>query len=196
MYNVDGSVTIYPVFKQAFMTSEHPEGELQYMGDALGRDFVAIKFVDGFARTFVNNGKRNEDWFGYMLDVLAPCDALVESVNIVEVENDPGTHTNRPAGSVTFLCENDIRIAYGHLTDITVQPNDKVRKGQPFAKCGNNGTSWSPHVHVGAWKNQQPLQIRVNLTELGKIQQGVGDEFYFLTDDKETSERFHQSFKK
>lgn len=196
MKNTIDFVNIYPVFKQAFMTSEHPEGELPYMGDALGRDFVAFKFVDGFARTFVNDGKRNEDWFGYMLDVLAPCDALVESVNIVETENIPGTHTNRPGGSVTFLCENGVRIAYGHLTDIKVQPNDKVVKGQPIAKCGNNGTSWSPHVHVGAWKGQQPLQIQVDLTALGKIQQEVGDEFYFLAEDNETSERFHQSFKK
>jgi|SRR5690625_431589 len=193
---VDGSVTIYPVFKQAFMTSEHPEGELQPMGDALGRDFVAVKFVDGFARAFVNDGNRNEDWFGYMLDVLAPCDALVESVNINENENVPGTHTNTPTSSVTFLCENNIRISYGHLTEITVKANDKVVKGKPFAKCGNNGTSWHPHVHVGAWLNQQPLQIRINLTELGKIQREVGDEFYFLADDKETRERLHQSFKK
>lgn len=196
MKSVDGSVTIYPVFKQAFVTSEHPEGELLYLGDALGRDFIGVKFVDGFIRTFINDGKRNEDWFGYMIDVLAPSDALVESVNIAESENTPGTHTNTPASSVTFLCENDIRIAYAHLTDITVKPNDKIVKGQPFAKCGNNGTSWSPHVHVGAWKNQQPLQIQVDLTALGKIQREVGNEFYFLPDDQETSERFHQSFKK
>src|SRR5690625_4485468 len=134
MNNTIDSVNIYPVFKQAFVTSEHPEGELQHLGDALGRDFIAIKFVDGFPRTFVNDGKRNEDWFGYMLDVHAPCDALVESVNIVETENKPGTHTNAPGSSVTFLCENDIRISYGHLTKINVKPKDKVVKGQPFAK--------------------------------------------------------------
>src|SRR5690625_2072603 len=193
---VDGSVTIYPVFKQAFMTSEHPEGELQPMGDALGRDFVAVKFVDGFTRTFVNDGKRNEDWFGYMLDVFAPCDALVESVNIVESKNTPGTHTNTPTSSVTFVCENDVRIFYGHLIDIKVKPHDRVVKGQHIAKCGNNGTSWHPHVHVGAWKDQQPLQIQVDLTELGKIQRDVGDAFYFLDDDQETKESFRQSFKK
>lgn len=196
MKSHDGSVTIYPVFKQAFITSEHPEGELDYLGDALGRDFMCIKFIDGFTRTFVNDGKRNEDWFSYMLDVLAPCDAMVESVNIVESENIPGSHENVPAGSVTFLCENNIRIAYGHLTEITVKENDRVVQGQPFAKCGNNGTSWSPHVHVGAWKDQQPLQIRINLTELGKIQREVGDEFYFLPDDKEIRERFYESFRK
>lgn len=196
MENINQSVNIFPVFKQAFITSEHPAGELQTMGDALGRDFVGVKFIDGFLRTFVNDGKRNEDWFGYMLDVFTPCDALVERVNIVNSENNPGTHINKPAGSVTFLCENGIRIAYAHLTNITVQPNDKVLRGQPFAKCGNNGTSWSPHIHVGAWKDQQPLQIQVDLNELGKIQQEVGDEYYFLADDKETAARFRQSFTK
>jgi hypothetical protein len=190
------SVTIYPVFNQAFVSLEHPVGELEYPGDAIGRDFMAIKFVNGFARTYVNDGSRNEDWFGYMLDVLTPCDAFVERVNIVESVNTPGFHINKPAGSVTFLCDNNIRIVYAHLTEIRVKPNDKVVKGQHFAKCGNNGTSWHPHVHVGAWKDKQPLQIRVDLNALGKIQQDVGDAFYFLADDKKTSERFHQSFKK
>lgn len=193
--NID-YVTIYPVFKQAFVTAEHPEGELEYVGDALGRDFMAIKFFDGFARTYINDGSRNEDWFGYMLDVFAPDDSLVERVNVVETVNAPGSHINKPAGSVTFLCQNNIRIVYAHLTEITVKPNEKVIRGQAFAKCGNNGTSWNPHVHVGAWRDNQPLQIRVDLTALGKIQQEVGDEFYFVTDDVKTKQNFRASFKK
>lgn len=124
MKNSIDFVTIYPVFKQGFVSSEHPEGELEYVWDALGRDFV-----NGFARTYIKDGSRNEDRFGYMLDVHASCDALVKSVNIVEIENLPGSHINRPAGSVTFLCENNIRIAYAHLTEITVKPNEKVIRG-------------------------------------------------------------------
>lgn len=196
MTNHIESVSIYPVFNHAFITTEHPEGDLESLGDALGRDFVAMKFYNGFFKTYLNDGSRNEDWFGYGLDVLAPCDAIVESVRIVESENEPGSHINKPSGSVTFLCENNIRIAYGHLTDITVKPNDKVVAGQAFSKCGNNGTSWSPHVHVGAWKDHEPLQISVDLTALGKIQREIGDAFYFMTDDDKTKTDFYQSFTK
>lgn len=30
------SVTIYPIYNHAFTLSEHPEGQLQHIGDALG----------------------------------------------------------------------------------------------------------------------------------------------------------------
>ncbi len=188
-------VTIYPVFNQAFYTSEHPEGELNYLGDALGRDFVAVKFIDGFCRTYLGDGKRNEDWFSYKLDILAPCDAIVERVNINSIENNPGSHTNKPAGSVTFRCKDCVRIVYAHVTDVSVEVNDTVVVGQPFAKCGNNGTSWHPHVHVGAWKDGKPLQINVNLSALGKIQREQGSKYFFLEDDEETLDSFRDSFR-
>lgn len=187
-------ITIYPVFNQAFLTTEHAEGELEYLGDALGRDFMVMKFVDGFSRTYLGDGKRNEDWFGYKADVLAPCDAVVEKITINVDENTPGSHTNKSAGSVIFRCEDDVRIAYAHVTDIKVEVNEQVVAGQKFAKCGNNGTSWAPHIHVGAWKDNEPLQIIVDLSALGKIQREQGDN-YFLEDDEKTRHDFKESFK-
>lgn len=188
-------VMIHPVFKQLSMTAEHPEGELSQLGDALGRDFVIAKFIDGFLRTYLNDGKRNEDWFCYQVDVLAPCDAIVEKVNVNTEENNPGSHTNTPSGSVVFRREDGVRIAYGHVRDIQVEVNDKVAAGQVFAKCGNNGTSWSPHIHVGAWKENQPLQIVVDLQVYGKLQREQGNIFSFLENDEETKELVSESFK-
>jgi murein DD-endopeptidase MepM/ murein hydrolase activator NlpD len=38
---------------------------------------------------------------------------------------------------------------YGHLRrgSLTVRPGDRVRAGQPIARCGNSGNSTEPHVH-------------------------------------------------
>ncbi|WP_062107489.1 hypothetical protein [Bacillus niameyensis] len=56
-------VVIHPVFNQSYLTSEHPEGEVEYLGDAIGRDFMVAKFVNGFMKMYLNDGKKNEDWF-------------------------------------------------------------------------------------------------------------------------------------
>lgn len=114
------NVLIYPVFNQPLISFEHPEGESEYLGDAIGRDFMVIKFMNGFARRFEGDGLSNEDWFCYHADVLAPFDAVVERVHINPVENSPGAHTNTSAGSVTFLSEDGIHISYAHLKDIRV----------------------------------------------------------------------------
>src|SRR5699024_8515554 len=107
-----------------------------------------------------------------------------------------GSHPNKPSGSVVFRCQDGTRITYGHLTAISVTQNEIVRKGQIFAKCGNNGTSWNPHVHVGAWKDQQPLQIRIDLKALGKILKDQKEDYYFLLDDKDTKNQVRESFEK
>lgn len=146
-------------------------------------------------RLYRDDGKRNEDWFGYMADVLAPCDAVVESVRVNPVENTPGSHTNKPAGGVIFKRDDGVRIAYGHVADIQVAVGDRIVAGQVIGKCGNNGTSWMPHIHVGAWKENEPLQIVVDLKALGEIQRKVGDSFTFLVEDEETKQHFEESFR-
>ncbi|WP_147302681.1 M23 family metallopeptidase [Thalassotalea euphylliae] len=35
-----------------------------------------------------------------------------------------------------------------------------AQAGESIAKVGNNGYSCNPHIHVGAWKDNLPLQIR------------------------------------
>lgn len=80
--------------------------------------------------------------------------------------------------------------------DIHVEVNDKVEAGQIIAKCGNNGTSWNPHIHVGAWKGNQPLQIIVDLQAYGKIEKEQGDRFTFLEDDEESKRKVKESFKR
>lgn len=193
---MSGYVIIHPVFNQCFLTTEHPEGQLEYLGDAIGRDFMVAKFFNGFLRPYLNDGKRNEDWFSYKADVLAPCEAIVEKIQINSVENTPGSHTNKPAQCIVFRRKDDVRIAYAHVMDIHVEVNDKVEAGQIIAKCGNNGTSWNPHIHVGAWKGDEPLQIIVDLQAYGKIEKEQGDRFIFLEDDEESKRKVKEGFKR
>lgn len=171
-------VMIHPIFYRTFMSSEHPEGEMDELGDVIGRDCMVTKFVDGWTRLYDGDGTRNEDWYGWAANVLAPFDGTVERVDTNPVTNNPGHHSGGRAGAIVFLRDDGVRVAYGHVDKVIVKVGDTVQAGEHVAKVGNNGHSWCPHIHIGAWKNDTPLQIRFDLRALGRLQSEDPDRYY------------------
>ena len=170
------AVEIHPFSSETFSCTEHPEGKLAYIGDALGTDcliqggFDELKRVPGeFLRSYRTNGLANEDWFGWNQPVLAPFDGTVEKVSVNTITNVPGTLGKPPASMIVFAREDGTRVLYAHVQDISVSQGDKVKAGQQVARIGNNGMAWSPHIHVGAWRGKKPLQIRWDLRAMGKL---------------------------
>lgn len=162
-------VTIHPVFSYAFASIEHHEGELLALGDALGRDCLVVRFVDGWYRFYAGDGSRNEDWYGWGADVLAPFAGVVESVRINPTTNQPGRHSGGVASTIVFRRDDDVSVMYAHVDQVELLPGDPVTAGQRVATVGNNGTSQCPHIHVGAWRDDVPLQIRFDLHALGQL---------------------------
>ena len=162
-------VLLHPVFARAFVSAEHPEGSLHALGDALGRDCMVVRFVDGWNRLYEGTGTRNEDWYSWGAEVLAPFDGTVERVQLNPVTNRPGQHTGGRASIIVFRRDDGVRVMYGHVDQVAVQPGDAVHAGQRVATVGNNGTCWHPHVHVGAWQDEKPLQVRFDLRALGRL---------------------------
>lgn len=159
------SVFIHPVIDGELVTSEHEYREQLRLGDQLGRDFSIIEITDdGIVRRFETDGKTNEDWYGWRADVLAPMDGEVTRVQAPDTVNTPGV-MNRDAdpGLIFFENNNGVTVIYAHVREITVKEGDRVEAGEVVAKVGNNGNSRNPHVHVGAWKGDTPLQIQVDL---------------------------------
>ena len=171
-----GHVLIHPLFKADYMCAEHWEGQLAYAGDDLGSDCIvygglAGNAKSGFSRAFRSDGKTNEDWFGWMEPVLAPFDATVAKIHINPVVNEPGQLGKPPASFVLFKHDDGTMVLMAHVADIAIKVGEKVTAGQPFARVGNNGFGRSPHVHVGAWKEKTPLQIRFDLRAMGKLKE-------------------------
>jgi murein DD-endopeptidase MepM/ murein hydrolase activator NlpD len=166
-------IVIHPLFAADYVCSEHWEGQLKYPGDALGSDcFVmggALTKETGFMRPFKSDGSTNEDWYGWRQPVLAPFVSSVAKINVNEVVNKPGQMGNGPATFVVFKRDDGTMVTVAHVADITVKVGDTVAAGQPFAKMSNNGFSRAPHVHVGAWREKTPLQIRFDLRALAKL---------------------------
>lgn len=164
------AVSIHRLFAGYFSCSEHYAGELPYLGDDLGSDCLVMSSLNPgddengwFAKQYRTDGKRNEDWYGWGVPVLAPFDGKVEGVHVNPVTNTPGTFNPKPASRIVFSRADGTHVMYGHLADINVKKGDEVRAGQAVAKVGNNGYGRAPHIHVGAWRGKTPLQIRFDL---------------------------------
>jgi hypothetical protein len=159
-----GFVLIHPPYSVSYSCSEHYDGQLPYIGDALGTDCTIARLVEEngrlWMREYKNAGVDNSDWFGYGANVLAPCDCTVSEIRVNPVENKPGKLGEPPASWITFERSDGVLISLVHVKDILVSEGDKIAAGDIVASVGNNGYSRQPHVHIGAWRDETPLQIR------------------------------------
>lgn len=169
-----GFALIHPLFSADYMCSEHFEGQLNYPGDDLGADCIvtgglSTDETSGFSKAYKTDGKTNEDWYGWREPVLAPITGTVARIHVNPVVNKPGEMGKPPASFVVFRHDDGMMVLVAHVADIAVKEGDKVTAGQPFAKVGNNGFSRSPHIHIGAWRDMTPLQIRFDLRAKGLL---------------------------
>ncbi|TGL87871.1 TIGR04388 family protein [Leptospira congkakensis] len=82
--------------------------------------------------------------------------ASVMEGTVEKVENSPNSFLNSAdggthnGGSVRIESSNDnpkIRTTYYHLSQVNVQPGDKVKMGDLIGRSGNSGNSGGPHLH-------------------------------------------------
>ncbi len=170
------SVLLHPVMWNLYMCSEH--GGKGALGDRYGKDCVAFQTDANrengkhLLRQFENDGLENEEWYGWEAPLLAPCDGVVKSSTENLVTNKPGQEPAleelRPAAAMEFKCDTGVQVIYAHIRNTYVKVGDRVKAGVIVAEVGNNGISRSPHVHVGAWRDKTPLQIRFDLRLLNR----------------------------
>lgn len=84
------------------------------------------------------------------------------------------------ASSIIFLRSDGVRVLYAHVKDVNVSEGDSIKAGDVVARVGNNGYSRHPHIHIGAWKGNTPLQISFDLREMGKQLKELTDNRYYL----------------
>jgi len=159
-----GSVIAHPPVDAFFSCTEHFEGQFKSVGDALGTDCVVVRLVEkhgrAWLRAYEEGGEKNDEWYGWHEHLLSPCDCKVIEVYENPKSNEPGVMGKGRASSVTFRRADGVEFVYAHVRNVTVRAKEDVTSGQPFAMIGNNGYARNPHVHVGAWKDDTPLQIR------------------------------------
>lgn len=130
-------------------------------------DFLGVG-PDG--RTSRGEGKRNEDYYAFGRELLAPADGEVTDVISGVRDNVPGSMNQYAALGNAVVIRHAEReysvLAHLKQDSARVKPGDKVRAGQVVGLCGNSGNSSEPHLHY-------------HLQNTPVIQDGTGIKVYF-----------------
>ncbi len=178
------AVMIHPPVAARFQCAEHALGAEDHVPDALGADCVVVRRAGGpegnLSALYSGDGSRNEDWYGWREPLLAPCGGVVSIVSINPETTVPGRFGPGRSSVILFRCSLEadpdaVQVAYVHVREVIVSEGDVVKAGQPVARIGNNGSSFNPHVHIGAFRGDVfsdeavPLQIRMDLAAMGRV---------------------------
>ena len=111
-------------------------------------DFI----IDGDnGKDYENDGDVCEDYFCFDTPVIAPLDGTVVKVIDNINDNKIGEVNTKQNWGNTIVIDHGQGLfsALSHLKkkSITISENDKIKKGDIIAKCGNSGRSPYPHLH-------------------------------------------------
>ncbi len=124
---------------------------------------------------------KNEDFYAFGKEIIAPTDAKVVYVFDKVPDNDwPKMNPKAGTGNVVLLeTKNKEYIILGHLkhNSIVVKEGQYVRQGQILGLCGNSGNSTEPHLHfqvqnlpdfaaaTGAWVHFRKINVKGEIKE-------------------------------
>ena len=110
-----------------------------------------IIITDKNGKSHNNNGERNEDYFAFEKELIAPCEAEVVLVVDGIKDNKPGEFNPIyiPGNTVILKTNNGEYLFFAHFkqNSIIVKQGQKVKKGELLGLCGNSGNSSEPHLH-------------------------------------------------
>jgi murein DD-endopeptidase MepM/ murein hydrolase activator NlpD len=110
---------------------------------------ILIHDKDG--KSYSGDGSRNEDYYAFGKELMAPCDAEVVSVVDGVKENIPGEMNSFDVGGNTVILKTltGEYLVFCHMKhhSIQVKEGDKVKQGQLLGLCGNSGHSSEAHLH-------------------------------------------------
>jgi len=126
--------------------------ELNYHHDVPSQRF-AFDFLgigeDG--KTRKREGTKNEDYYAFGREVLAPADGVVTDVITGVRDNIPGSMNPYSAlGNAVFIqhSKHEVSmIAHLEFGSTRVKRGQKVKRGEVIGLCGNSGNSSEPHLH-------------------------------------------------
>ncbi|MBI4604634.1 MAG: peptidoglycan DD-metalloendopeptidase family protein [Planctomycetes bacterium] len=115
------------------------------------RRALDLVIADEKGKSHRGDGKRNEDYYGYSKEILAPADGTVVTVIDGVPENEPGSMNPFSAVGNCVILRHAERehsvLAHLQPGSIKVKAGQKVKRGQVLGRCGNSGNSSEPHLH-------------------------------------------------
>ena len=107
--------------------------------------------ADASGKTHKGDGTKNEDYYAFGQEIVAPADGVVSYVVDGVHDNKPG-EMNRmfvPGNTIIIKYSEGEYSLFAHFkqNSIRVKPGDKVTKHQVIGLCGNSGNSSEAHLH-------------------------------------------------
>ena len=129
-------------------------------------DILMVK--DG--ASYTGDSKKNENYFVFGQDILAPCDAKVVKITKGVYDNVPGEMNQKQllGNSIVLETAKKEYLLFAHLKQgsLLVEEGEQVKQGQVIAQCGNSGNSTEAHLHL-------------QLQNVADFFQGTGAKLYF-----------------
>jgi murein DD-endopeptidase MepM/ murein hydrolase activator NlpD len=110
-------------------------------------------FSEGYAQTpgghdyLYYDGHDGYDYGLYYEPVAAAAAGTVKIADWL----DPYCHTCLSGLTIEITHGNGLLTFYGHLSQIFVQPGQKIRRGQVIGISGSTGSATGPHLHFGVY---------------------------------------------
>lgn len=116
-------------------------------------------------RSFEGNPAKNDSYYAFGKEYLAPADGTVVGVENSIEDNEPVGKMNekQPLGNYVILDHGNGEFSYlAHFKydSIIVKEGDKVQKGDLLGLVGNSGNSSEPHIHFHVADSPDPLNSK------------------------------------
>ena len=102
-------------------------------------------------KTHHGQGTKNEDYYAFGREVVAPADGTVTEVIEGVRDNAPGSMNSFSAvGNCVIIQHRPEEVsvlAHFKQGTIKVKAGESVKRGQVLGQCGNSGNSSEPHIH-------------------------------------------------
>lgn len=112
--------------------------------------------------------KKNESYYVFGKDIIAPCDGKIVQVITGVHDNIPGELNPAQMTGNTVVLETAAKeyILFAHIKQgsVAVIEGQKVKQGDLLGQCGNSGNTTEPHLHLSLQNT-----ISMNGTTGGKL---------------------------
>ncbi len=129
-------------------TNEAQNYHVAYANQKYAYDLVIMKN----GKTHTGDPKKNENYFVFGKEIIAPCDAKVVTVITGVKDNIPGEMNPKQVTGNTVVLETAkgefILMAHFKEKSIVVKEGQEVKQGDLLGLCGNSGNSSEAHLHL------------------------------------------------
>jgi hypothetical protein len=142
---------IFPFREEAFVYWGGETVALNYHMEDLGQQYAFDILMVSNGAPYKGDPSKNESYFVFGKDIIAPCDAKVVKVIDGIEDNLPGNLNKTDITGNTIILETARKeyLLFAHLkaNSILYKEGDLVKQGQVIAQCGNSGNTSQAHLH-------------------------------------------------